>query len=397
MAAHGGLAFVQALLIAGAVLAGAAGGVFLLLDLGRSPRRTDGGLADWWKGLAGTPWPAVSDWISARLLISVKEIFRDFFEEADQTSVFGALFIGLVFVLLPVAAVVNWLSGGSPFLALYYLTVLLALAILNFAGEHGRLSVVNGSAALFMGVSVFLFVPAYVLRSFTDRALHDNIGHAVLESLAVAPLCYVVAYAIMMFYRGFLNVPAAAAAAINRFLAALPAAFVLTFLALQAGAVADHGSELPKTWSMLIASMVFASAAVPSTLAIIEAVNRQGRLVAGVVACVGVAAALSSAVLVFGDFPGPMTAARVLNGLLGISADGGEIFLGPEFWVMHLPFLPVLVFVAGLAVAWLAKAVVVVSRRLAGAGMETRRPLVLTGVLCLAWAGILGSVAVSMG
>ena len=399
MAAHGGLAFVQTLLIAGAVLAGVAGGVFLLLEIGRSPRRqpADGRLADWWSGLAGTRWPAVPRWASTRLLTATGWIIRELFEEADRTNIFGALFIGLVFVLLPVAAVANALSGGSPFLALYYLAVLMALAVLNFAGEFGRLSVLNGSAAMFMGVSVFLFVPAYVLRSFTDRILHDHIGHAVLESIAVAPLCYVVAYATMLFYRGFLNVPAPAAAAINGFLAALPAAFVLTFVALQAGAVAVHGSELPKTWPMLMASMVFASAAVPSTLAIIEAANRRRKLVAGIAACICVAAALSAAVLVFGNTSGPMTAARVFNGLLGISADGGRMFLGPDFWVMHIPFLPVIVFVAGLVAVWLAKAVLAVSRRIVRAGIETRRPLALTGFLCLAWAAIMGGLGVSIG
>ena len=403
MTAHDGLAFVRTVLIVVGVLAGVAGFVFLLLQVGRNRRRpADGRLDDWWSELAGTEWPAVPRWASARFLKTVKWIVRDFFEEADRTNVFGALFVGLVFVLLPAAAIVNAASGGSPFLALYYLMVLVALAVLNFVGEDGCLAVVNGGAALFLGGSVFLFVPAYVLRSFTDRVLNDAIGHAVLESIAVVPLCYVVAYSTMLFYRGFLPVPARMAAAINGFLAALPVTFVLTFLALQAGAIAIEEVAPAKTWPLLIASMVFASAALPVTLAIMGAAlatRCRGGLVAGIAASLAAAAVLSCAALALGHFHGDesITAARALNGLFGLDAAGGRVFLGPDFWVMHLSFLPILALVGGVVTAWLAKTVVAVSRRFGGAGVETRHPLALSGFLCIVWAGIMVALALSIG
>ena len=364
---------------------GAVSGVVLVL-LGLLQRQGSGG--GWWQAVGGTAWAALPGVASRRLLAVFERLVRDGFEEADRTPLFGVLFIGLVFLVLPAASLLNAAFGGSPFLAGYYLAMAAVLLLFNFTGENSRLALVNGAAALFLGGSVFLVVPVYVLRSFADRILHDPIAHGAFESILVAPLCYIAAYGGMLALRSFLGQRGALMVAANRWLAALPVAFVLTFLALLAGHTAVPTDTVAQTWPMLVSSIAFTSAALPLTLGLMGRAARAGAVAVGLGGCLAVAAVLSSALLFFAYLPegDGMPMAAVLEVLAGSAP-------GPDFWVMHLPFLPVLAFLGAVVVAALGKAEVEVLRRLLGEGVETQRPLLLSGILCLAGGALAWGLA----
>ena len=61
-----------------------------------------------------------------------------------------------------------------------------------------------------------------------------------------------------------------------------------------------------------------------------------------------------------------------------------QLFFGADFWVMHLPLLPVVVLCFGLFVAGLAKGVSIPAALVLGPGFAARRPFLMTGVLCAA-------------
>ena len=221
-----------------------------------------------------------------------------------------------------------------------------------------------------------------------DRVLNDVVGHAVLESVLVAPLLYVLAYAVMVFSESLLARPERApgeALAIHSFLAGLPVSFVLVFAALLVGHVAASAGSPTRSWPMLISAMVFASAGLTVTVTVLSAALRARRLMALPAAYAGAviaAAILSAAISVFGYPATGRDPSVVVNVLVGRAPDGGGAYLGPRFWVTHLPFLPILVFGGGVVAAWLAKAVLTLVRWASGDGFELRRPMLMTAVLC---------------
>ena len=104
-------------------------------------------------------YPELPDRLASRLYA----LIRAGLVEADMRVSFGGIIFSLLFVFLPLAAAVNALIGGKPFLFWYYLSLLAALAYLNFAGETGRLRALNGVAAAYLGISLIVVIPIYVL------------------------------------------------------------------------------------------------------------------------------------------------------------------------------------------------------------------------------------------
>ena len=86
-------------------------------------------------------YPELPDRLASRLYA----LIRAGLVEADMRVSFGGIIFSLLFVFLPLAAAVNALIGGKPFLFWYYLSLLAALAYLNFADESGRLRALTAS------------------------------------------------------------------------------------------------------------------------------------------------------------------------------------------------------------------------------------------------------------
>ena len=272
----GSFEFIQSTLTVLAVVASVAAFLFVIFEFGeaRGRRPLHQWLTGGWRLVTGSGWSGLAETISRAYVNTLNGIIRDYFEDADKGTVLSVLFVGLVFVLIPAAALLNLAIGGSTFLAKYYLSLLAVLVVFNFTGESRRLAVVNGAAAVYLGASVFLLIPLYVFRSFATLARIDVFPHAVPESILVAPLCYLVAYGAKLVLDSFVfgrlegSPPGAAVTALHGFLAALPAAFVLTFVALLVGGTIDAASTPSLSWQYLISSMAFTSAGLAATLLI---------------------------------------------------------------------------------------------------------------------------------
>ena len=391
----GSFEFIQSTLSVFAVVAGVAAFLFVIFEFGEARGRRP--LHQWlrggWRVVTGSGWRGLAARYSRAYVGALNGIIRDYFEDADKGTVLNMLFVGLVFVLIPAAALLNLAIGGSTFLAKYYLSLLVVLAVFNFTGESRRLAVVNGAAAVYLGASVFLLIPLYVFRSFATLARIDVFPHAVPESILIAPLCYLVAYGAKLVLDSFVfrrlegSPPRAAVTALYGFLAALPAAFVLTFVALLVGGSIDASPTPSLTWQHLVSSMGFTSAGLAATLLIMSwALGAGGSLAltAGYVASVAAGGALSWALL----YCGRLASARALTGeealsvLLGRAPGTDRLQLGGDFWVMHLPMVPAGVLVAGFVLAWLAKAIASPVSLVLGPEYPIRRPLLLAGVVC---------------
>ena len=183
----------------------------------------------------------------------------------------------------------------------------------------------------------------------------------------------------------------------HAFLAALPVSFVLVFGALLAGHLAVAETNPARSWSLLASAMVVAVTGFVATRALLAAglrSTRPGALAAACVAGLVAAAGLSAALMVFAYSPAPLSSGEVFNVLAGRSRDGAGPYLGSEFWVTHLPFLPMLAVLGTIGGAWLAKILAVPFARRAGA---PPRPFTTSGLYCALLAVIAAVVAAWIG
>ena len=272
----GGLAFAGTVFKALAIFFALAGVIAVFLE----STAPDSPLRRWlirrWQALGQCVWRAIPEQLTRWLLAKIRSLIRDHFEEVDESPVFGALFVGMVFILLPGAALLNYLTGGTAFLVLFFLSLAAALVILNFSGEIRALGPLNAAIAVYLGLSLILVLPGYVLWSFTTAILRSVFTHAVLSSILTAVLWYLAAYGLMLFFDLFFRkkrmdvaVPAVASV-VHTFLSVLPVAFVLTFLALLAGHLMIPYQSPPVTWQLLISTLIFSSASLIATLGIME-------------------------------------------------------------------------------------------------------------------------------
>jgi hypothetical protein len=103
---------------------------------------------------------------------------------------------------------------------------------------------------------------------------------------------------------------------------------------------------------------------------------------------------LSLALYLGGTWPGPGGGlGAAANALVGRSPDGARVLLGADFWVMHLPFIPLACFVAGVLVAALAKATVSGLRTIAPADMARRKPILVVGIISILAGAITAGIA----
>ncbi len=278
---------------------------------------------------------------------------------------------------------------------MYYLALLAALVFLNFAGETDRLRFLTGLAAVFLGVSLFAVVPIYVLRSFTEVTIHSP---GFLISLLVALFWYVAAYGAGLMldaglrFRGLDPGRLRSARFAHGFLAALPLAYVLTFLGLQAGQLAAMEPSPAQTWQLALLSIGLTAFSLPLTLQVMgasvaDAGSRRGAglAVAGAYGLSLLAAAGLSVALAYGirfGTGGALGWAGAANLLMGLAPDGGRVYLGADFWVTHLPFLPLLGFLFAVLFGTVAKGAVLVFNKVAGPGASFDQPFLISALSC---------------
>jgi len=406
-----GLDFVQSLFYVSAMMTALLGVVLVLQESGLDTGgegRFRGRLSAFWIELEEMPWGDVPARVMARFIQFIDGIVRRYFTDVDRSQAFNALYFGLLFIGLPLAALVNAVFGGSPVLIYYYLALAGIFFFLNLFGEIGWLRWANRGLAFFSGLSILLVIPAYVLRSFSEVTFRDVYEHGVLTAIPVAFLWYVSAYGVMrvteMIFPGIAgkkgNPFTAFTASWHLFLFLLPAGFILVCLALFAGYLSVNLAEPERPWLLGLSSMAATGLCLVAIRATLVRVKMNGSaiMVAPLMALgagFALAAALSIIVYMFaaaGFGHTPAEAFREsIDVFFGRIPGNDFIFLGPEFWAMHVPLAVPLVFLGVLMLAWLAKGLLILFRQFHGA----RRPYLVAGALCWIVASGLGMLGVA--
>lgn len=414
-----GLSFVHSLLVLAGVLAALLGVGLWMAEtvppgqLAGTRRRLGDGL----RALGAAPWTRIPGCLTGWLAGMAARMVRAVLAEADTRTAFGGFVLVLMLVLIPGAALLNALVGGRPALFWYYLSLLAVLAVLNFTGETRRFRLFNGLAAAYLGVSVIVVVPFYLIRSFTDVTINNVFSHGVLKSLLVAVFWYVGAYGAGLVFDTGLRLAGREpgrmpwARFVHGFLAAVPAAYVLTFLALLAGHFSVYDQNPARSWQLVLWATAITSLAFPLTLAVMAwgtpgiaqggarggaGKNGGGRLLAAYAVGLLVAAGLSVllAKVAYHTAAHPVGWADAAGQLIGQAPGRPGLYLDPAFWVAHLPFIPVGAFVAVVVVGAIAKAAVGLVGAVAGGEAAGERPFLASalssaGVALLLWVAAL--------
>ena len=266
----------------------------------------------------------------------------------------------------------------------------------------------NVLMSAFLGISLFLVIPVYVLRAFTEMSIHNVFSHAVLKSPLVAMFWYVAAYGIGMAFDtvvryGGKNIHTwPPARFVHGFLAATPVAYVLTFMALLAGHLAVFDQSPARSWTLIVVSTGGAALSITVILAIMGMSGGRKPGVLGMTWALGLGLIGSTLLSISVAYAMHFGAKEALTWsgaryvLAGLSPDGGRIFLGPDFWVMHLPFLPWFAFVGVIAAGFLAKGIAQVLERVSLDGHQggvQARPFYAAALLAAVFAGIFWSAS----
>jgi len=397
-----GIEFIDGLFSVAAITFAAVGLFLVFLDLGHAAplEAADGRLRDalgqGWTGLAETGWRQLPDLVAKRLAERTDAFVEHWFGQSEDNVLASSVFMAMVLVVIPLAALVNMLRGGSAFLFLVILGIFLAYVLLMVLGEMRRAQKLCAFISVTIFAAIFFFVPGYVFTSLTGRLLNMPIGHAVLGSILAAPLLYFVCQSAVLaaslaarrFGPGTLK--SAFERQFAQFAAALPFVYLATYGAFLAGHLAVADLPMHTNWRMMLASFLATGLAAAITL---EAARpaaggfaTAGRMVIGLIVIAALALGIGP---VGGAFPGAGAGLDIAwQVLFGFDPRVGGPAFGPIFWLVHLPFLPPLLLALLFAGAVIAKLVSV----LAGIGFLAAhaggRPFLLSGIaLALIGAG----------
>ena len=393
MSAAGYALFQQLLVVAGIVCAGA-GLVFILADRGAAPEQNR--LCRWtrelWQTLLQTPWRRLPIWLNGAVTAQSENFIEFWFGGSERNAIAGGLFVFTVVIAIPIAAAINALRGSSPFLISVIGGLALVVALLALLAEIRAGRSLRALLAVIFFAGAFLFVPAYVFVSFTGRIIHIPVGHAAIGSVIIVPLLYLACHsaaiaAQVVLRSGFVGRAGWAVAPLSAYLAMVPVAYLLSFIAILRGHLLVPTATIPLDGATLGVS----TAMIALGLAVTIRMFATGRLVLawlGSFAAVAIVAALQSYLLLRITSDGP-AAAEIVNLLLGYAASGNQILLGPRFWLTHAPFvLLVVALFLGIAAA-LAK-LFGTALAAAGVGIPQHSFAVSGGYLLLAGALLLG-------
>lgn len=330
--------------------------------------RMRGLAAGGWAASAGRPVAAVAAWLDSMIRVTLLR--------ADRDGGVGALAMLGVLMVIPAAAVVNMLTGGSPFLATYYGCLLAAVAVSVATGEVRSLSWLRGIVSVSVLLSLFLVIPLYVLYAFTDFAGHPAPGSNLITALFVLPFWGLAALSVgyvldQVLFRLRRRDGEDAVGLHHRFLAMAPVAFVCVHAAATMGYAVTGATRDDWPLHLVAVGVAVVTVTYGGGLWLLALASRCHRG-AAVAQAVGLAAGLGVlggwAVLALSGAADGTGAVAVM---LGRAADGG-VLLDWRFWLAHGAAAPGYLCVA-LAVVGLA------TRAMAAMVDGERRPYVAMG------------------
>lgn len=356
-----------------AAIALAACGLFLVfLDV--SPAADEPGpmrrrLAAIWRALAELPAAAAPAAAIAAAVAAADQFVAYWYEQSERNVATSGVFTLIVMIAIPLAALLNWLRGGSSFLIVFIVACALAFAVLATLAEMNRGERTAAILAPVLFAAIFLFLPGYVFVSLTDRMLNTPIGHAALTSVLIVPLLYLVCHSGVMIAAGAwgMPVPSARASAARRLAtlgaAALPFAYLGVFACLVVGHVGAPEAKVPANWSALLVAMAAGAAAAAVTVHL----ARGPRPFAGLAMASALAAAAAMAV--------------------AVAASG---------WLVAVPLAAPLVLWGAAALVLLAKGILALLVPVIGPDGAAGRPYLAAGILAMIVAAGAGWAAAQL-
>jgi len=314
--------------------------------------------------------------------------------EANQRASVNFSVVMVLGVLLPIAASINALAGGSPFLIQFYLGIFLIFALLLFTGEINWLERLNQVFAFVSAFGVLVFIPVYVVRSFTHAILTNSFNHSVITSLLVAVFWYVTVFCLWQFIVFVAPKNKRLEAVLTRwiapFLCVLPLALILAFFFLLLGKLAVFEQSPYRSWGMLIA--VTSGFALSYTLMYNILLRSFPWWATAVLIFIS-----SGAVSFFIYFAAYQTwdINQAMNVFTGFGRDGFSVYLGPPFWMMHLAQIPFILFMFLSLFMVLMKALQQTTYLPALAGIKTS-PVIITSLALFFLSLLLFALAVAV-
>ncbi|MEX0693710.1 MAG: hypothetical protein WD075_04625 [Rhodospirillales bacterium] len=185
----------------------------------------------------------------------LRQVIRSTLLEYENSTVFSAFVPIIIIMVLPGAALLNAVLGGSSFLLLCYLAIFCAVIGLLLFGEcawfGGVRSVVSGLSAL----SLMVLLPLYAVWSLTVHIQKSNLAQAALASIAIAAiLAAAIAGAWTLFVqRRSVEKTGPAMTFFATMLFALSPAYIVFWFVLWISSVFEHDIGALRTWPDLLA------------------------------------------------------------------------------------------------------------------------------------------------
>lgn len=173
----------------------------------------------------------------------------------DKDLVFGAVVPVVLFMVLPFAAFLNMLQGGSPFMITCYAVIVASvfvhLLLAEKSGTNLIRAVLSGTAA----VAVLIVLPYYACWSLTSHILKSNPLMAAFASIFIAMILYAANAGVwsLMHTGAEQSRYASVHRLIASFLFAIPIGYVIYWLGLLAIEVTGLESERFRGWDTLFA------------------------------------------------------------------------------------------------------------------------------------------------
>ena len=265
---------------------------------------------------------------------AVSEMLSDF----DMSPFAASMVMAILTVLLPSAALINALLGGSPFLFSMYAGIAIAIFIMGIKQSSHRSSWGLGGLTVLATFGWLVFGPMYAVHSLTDHILPGTFSHAVLASIFVAATLYAGCAGTWMFYRSFRTEKKLSHVDVfvARFLFAVAVMYVLYWLGLLAGHFATNDPSPSQGWSELLVVVGLGAFSFAAIMAAVEWGVREHQRGHGLaVMFSGLVLSIAGAVAIYG-----ITAQKLPFWLRLWHHDfsTSDIVLDAPFWTSHTPF-----------------------------------------------------------
>lgn len=311
---------------------------------------------------------------------AVDRAVSEMLSEFDVSPFAASVVMAILTILLPSAALINALLGGSPFLLSMYVCIAIAIFVMGLKQYGHGSSYALGGLTLLATFGWLVFGPMYAVHSLTDHILPGTFSHAVLGSIFVAAILYAGCAGTWMFYRSFRTAKnlTHVDVFVARFLFAVALMYMLYWFGLLAGHFATNDPSPTRGWPELLVVVGLGAFSFAAIMAAVEWGVREHRRGHGLaVMFSGLVLSMAGAVAISG------ITAQALPFWLRLwhrHFSYNDIVLDASFWTSHTPFGIWGIMLSGLLFTGMARGVLLIWP--GGPSVATRKPfLVLSGAL----------------